>query len=450
MPSWTPEQVVALAPDAASASAGQALAGPRDWVSFARSERAIWGLCQGSGKQPYQARVDLAEPAFKCSCPSRKFPCKHGLGLLLLFAKNPADFAGQPEPPWVAEWLAGRSERAEKKVEKAQAVADKPVDAEAQAKRAAQRESRVEDGVASCRLWLEDLVRRGLAAAQAAPAADFERLAARMVDAQAPGLAAQVRRVPELIASGAGWDVRTLDHLGRLHLLLQAAQRLKDLPAELAVDVRTALGWNQPKDEVLARPGVQDCWVVLGQAIEDEDRLKVRRTWLVGRATRRRALLLDFAAGLSPLPQSPAQGAEFDGELAFYPSGLPLRALVKAAGPPRSIARELGDAPDATVEESLRGYAAAIAANPWIPRWPLLIRDVRALQHGPGWALVDADGAALPLRPAFQAGLQLWRLLSESGGRPVTLLAEWDGHSALPLSGIDSRRQFDLAARWAS
>ncbi len=46
------------------------------------------GLCQGSGRQPYQARVDLAEPAFKCSCPSRKFPCKHGLALLLLFAKT--------------------------------------------------------------------------------------------------------------------------------------------------------------------------------------------------------------------------------------------------------------------------------------------------------------------------------------------------------------------------
>src|SRR5690242_3082205 len=104
MPVWTTDQVISLAPDAASASAGQALAAEKKWLSIGRSERAIWGLCQGSGKDPYQARVDLAEPAFKCSCPSRKFPCKHGLGLLLLFAKNQGSFKEQAEPGWVVDW----------------------------------------------------------------------------------------------------------------------------------------------------------------------------------------------------------------------------------------------------------------------------------------------------------------------------------------------------------
>ena len=31
-----------------------------------------------------QVQVALAELASKCSCPSRKFPCKHGLALLLM------------------------------------------------------------------------------------------------------------------------------------------------------------------------------------------------------------------------------------------------------------------------------------------------------------------------------------------------------------------------------
>src|SRR6185436_14000235 len=156
MVSWSSERVAALAPDPASLSAGRALATERQWASLGRSDRAVWGLCQGSGKQPYQARVDLAEPAFKCSCPSRKFPCKHGLGLLLLFAKQAAAFPSGDEPGWVAEWLADRVARAARKSEPAADSAEKPVDLESQARRAAQREGRVRDGVAGCRVWLED------------------------------------------------------------------------------------------------------------------------------------------------------------------------------------------------------------------------------------------------------------------------------------------------------
>src|SRR5687767_13947787 len=102
---------MALAPDPASASAGQSLANVKKWTGLGRGERAIWGLCQGSGKTPYQVRVDLSEPAFKCSCPSRKFPCKHGLALLLLFAKQAGDFTSGDEPAWVADWTTERAAR---------------------------------------------------------------------------------------------------------------------------------------------------------------------------------------------------------------------------------------------------------------------------------------------------------------------------------------------------
>nr|WP_279163542.1 SWIM zinc finger family protein [Rhodococcus erythropolis] len=32
--------------------------------------------------------VDLRGPAYKCSCPSRKFPCKHALGLLVEWSEG--------------------------------------------------------------------------------------------------------------------------------------------------------------------------------------------------------------------------------------------------------------------------------------------------------------------------------------------------------------------------
>src|SRR4030095_16936446 len=110
----TSDQVLALATDSSSVKAGQGLSSPGKWVSLGRSGRSVWGECQGSGKLPYRTQADLSGPAFNCSCPSRKFPCKHGLGLLLLLAANPARVAESEPPAWVGEWLSKRDASAEK------------------------------------------------------------------------------------------------------------------------------------------------------------------------------------------------------------------------------------------------------------------------------------------------------------------------------------------------
>ena len=69
---WTTEQILALSADTSSTKAGRDLASPARWVSLGRTEQAIWGECKGSAREPYQTQVDLSEPAFRCTCPSRK------------------------------------------------------------------------------------------------------------------------------------------------------------------------------------------------------------------------------------------------------------------------------------------------------------------------------------------------------------------------------------------
>jgi uncharacterized Zn finger protein len=61
----------------AAVKAAQSVAKVGKWQSLGRSERVLWGECYGSGVNPYQVRVDLEDAACKCSCPSRKLPCKH-------------------------------------------------------------------------------------------------------------------------------------------------------------------------------------------------------------------------------------------------------------------------------------------------------------------------------------------------------------------------------------
>lgn len=451
MREWNSEAVLALAPDAASAAAGRGLASARKWSGIGRSVdggRAIWGLCQGSGKDPYRTCIDLAEPAFKCSCPSRKFPCKHGLGLMLLFAADAASFSAGAEPDWAEAWLVSRTEKAEKKVEKAKAAADKPVDVEQQAKRAAQRASRVMDGVSGCRVWIEDVVRRGLASART-QAGEWEKVAARMVDAQATGLASMLRRTAEVMSSGEGWAERTLDHLGRIHLLLTAAEKLDSLPPDLAAEVRTELGWSQSREEILASAGTSDTWMVVGQVTDEEERLRARRTWLVGRASGARALVLDYAAGTQAMDASLHAGATFRGELAWYAGRLRLRALVKSRESAAGESGDMGDvgaAADATIAAGLERYAHALASNPWLRRWPLVLTETRAAQSGGAWVLRDRTGATLPLAPAFADSLAMWRLVSACAAGPRTITAEWDGRRALPLNALDGA-YVDLASR---
>ena len=101
---------MAAAPDSQVQRAGRKLATPTPWREVGAAGNLLWGKCQGSGAKPYQVSVDVAGPVYKCSCPSRKFPCKHAVGLLLLWAEGKVDettgIAG-----FAAEWAAARAAR---------------------------------------------------------------------------------------------------------------------------------------------------------------------------------------------------------------------------------------------------------------------------------------------------------------------------------------------------
>jgi len=439
-PAWTPEGVLALAPDPSAARAGQGLAGAGNWVSAGTDGRTLWGECRGSGSQPYQVRVDTLEPAWRCSCPSRKLPCKHALGLFLRHAAGAGALPTAEPPPWVAEWIAQREARSEKREARAAEAAAKPVDAAAQARRGARREERVSAGLDELELWTADLVRQGLASARTRPAAFWEGMAARLVDAQAPGVARLVRGLGSLAAGGDGWDERMLEALGRIRLLVTAWRRIDALPAPLRDDVRAALGWTLKQEEVLAAGTVRDRWQALGRRVDDEDRLRVQRTWLRGRDTGRDALVLAFAAGREPLDASFIPGTEVDAEVAFYPGALPLRAV---AGPRHAAPAPLASFPGyASADDAVAAYAAALAAQPWIEAFPFPLSAVVPVRDGGGWAVRDTDGAVLPLAGRFARAAELHAL---AGGRPLALFGEWDGDRLLPLGALAGGRFVSLS-----
>jgi hypothetical protein len=428
---WTPEQVLALAPDAASVKNGRDLATLRKWSSLGRDTLVIWGECQGSGKHPYRTQIDVSEPAFRCSCPSRKFPCKHGLGLFLLLIENPQEFEEKEPPDWVAEWLTTRSQQAEKKVENQAKQQRQEVDPVAQAKRAATRQQKVSTGIQELRLWLEDRIRQGLVTVQQESYQRWDTVAARMVDAQAPGLARQLRECAGIAHTGTGWSDRLLAQLSRLYLITEGFQQIENLSIEVQADLRTQIGWTISQEEVLRGQSQSDLWLVVGQCAVVEDRLRIRRTWLFGLSRATFALLLDFAHGQQPFEQNLLPGTCLEAELVFYPGAYPLRALIKT----RQEAVLPSKQPPAKVEitEAIASYSQAFAVCPWIEQFPLLLQAVVPIRVDEAWLIQDAKGVVLPLSPRLEPK-QGWQLLAVSGGYPLTLFGEWDGTDLLPLS----------------
>jgi hypothetical protein len=436
---WSSERVRALAPDPASAAAGAALATPAQW-SQAGSDPAgpaLWGLYQGSGKKPYQTVVDLAGPAFACSCPSRKFPCKHALGLMYLWLQGGVP-AGPP-PGFAADWLAGRAGRAGRAAASV-AVADSPSadgagklpDPVAAAKRVADRASRVQAGLEELDQWLCDQIRTGLSGQERFGYQQLDGIAARMVDAQAPGVAARLRSLTGVLASGEGWHARLLAEYALLRMLVRAHQRLDQLPSPLVAAVRGHVGYPIARADVLSRPAVRDTWAVLGRRDSVENRLTVRRVWLQGAQTGRPAVVLSFAAGGSgagpELDGSLIPGTGVEADLHFYPSGI--RALVgDRKDEPELLPRLQGT----SVAGALAGYSKALAGDPWISTWPVLLAAVAPVRSGKRWLVREPSTAALPL---VRSAGDPWSLLALSGGRPVTLAGEWSPEGLAPLSVV--------------
>ena len=266
---------------------------------------------------------------------------------------------------------------------------------------------------------------------------EWDAFAARLVDAQAPGAAARLRSLGGVAAGRPdGWPERLLSGLGLLHLLCEAHVRA-DGPVR--DDVRTLLGWNVGREEVLAGAHVADRWAVLARTVIEQERLRVQRTWLWGLSSGRPALLLDFAPPGGVLAPRPAPGMAMTGSLAFHPGAAPLRALV--VGEPSELSPAPGVFGSGGAESALRAAAEAVALNPWLEEWPVVLAAaVPDGRDGGPWSVGTEDGA-LPLGGSEAAR---WRLLAVSGGRPVSLFGLWDGDALLPLAAGDGVRTVPL------
>lgn len=415
--------VLALAPDDASRRAAHGVAVPGLWQGSGQDGEGAWGRVLGSSREPYRVACRLGgRTAWSCSCPSRKQPCKHVLGLLLLAARGQLAAGSRPlEADAGLEEPTGRQAGAAAPAARSEPVAD-PV---AQERRRARRRANVDAGVADLERWLDDLVRGGLAAAQSRSWTSWDDAAARLVDAQAPGLAGRVRALGRAAHSGPGWPDRLLAQLGRLHLVLEGWHHLADLPPPLAAEVRTQVGFPTARADVLALPPVRDRWDVLAAVLSDDGTLATRRVWMRGRTAGGWALLLDTGPSGATFATEVVVGSTFEADVHRYPGAQGQRSLV---GERHGEACRTTALDGCLVADALAADALALAASPWLAQTPVCLGGVVPVVDGERWLVVDGQGDGLLL------GGAAWDLLALSGGHPVVVVGEWDGHRLSPLS----------------
>jgi hypothetical protein len=426
-----------MAPNPAAFKAGKSLSSKSQWQQVAQNERVVWGLIKGSGKNPYLVQIDKNALAYKCTCPSRQFPCKHGIALMLLYATAAAQFE-QPggEPEWVKAWMDKRLGKAEKP-ETTKELSPEDIEKREKSKEKTQKDrfASVQGGAAELELWLKDLIRMGIIELPNKPAAEFAKVASRMIDAKAPGLAGRVKALGEIgFADQQNWQGQAMEIISKLFLLLKAFSNYEHLNPEWQITLKNLLGWSQSSKELLASTDaekVKDSWLVMGQETELEEELVIQRNFLLGLNTGRKALILNFATRFTTIENPPVPGTILKAELAFFPSVLPHRAVVKMQNGFESNLNLLPVMLSGW-EQVYQHKAELLKINPFVTDMVVLIDGVSLVRQEKEWLMADKDGFYMKISDLFDLK-KLMKWLAFSGNEKTGAAAILRNGKVYPL-----------------
>jgi hypothetical protein len=115
----TEELINAAAPNQSAITNAWGLVKKNSFIncSIDKESTIIFAECKGSGAKNYILSADFIRPeapVFRCSCPSRQFPCKHTLGLMYAFFSG-HDFAAAEIPADIQEKRQKATQLAERK-----------------------------------------------------------------------------------------------------------------------------------------------------------------------------------------------------------------------------------------------------------------------------------------------------------------------------------------------
>lgn len=425
------------------------------WPELAQGEdEIIWGACQGSGANPYRVVADTNDLWYKCTCPSRKFPCKHALALFWLFAQDSSRFAsGKELPEWAEESIGRRRKKtkANKPAASDKAAEDGPKKSIAQASaqageapkkkkapskssQASTRESAIE-ATLELESWIGDHMRSGLSVLLKDPVSHCRRISARLVDRKASVLAGRVDELsPTLLALAKEQQPDALIAELSKWILLGRAFRANPQSEELHREIIR----SETRDSLLENPDaprIHSQWEVIGtQNKTRRDGLVQQGTWLLNLAPSARvrvALLLDFfPTSLGRRGLAFQSGEQFTGELCFYPGALLQRAVI-AERQPAEQPMPWPTQEQASQHDLLHPWTQALMQRPWAESALLQLPPGRVVNHKEqGWWVSSDKAMALGLSERVSINQQAFEF--------PALWGVWNGFRLDPIRFVES------------
>lgn len=227
----TEQQVTAMAPNANAVANAKKIIKSNGFTSLSRSadDTFYMGECKGSGSSVYSVSVDFideASPVCRCSCPSRQFPCKHGLALMLkILEDGPWDACEIPQT--ILDKRARKEAREEKKEEKAKSGGKdgKPAKAPTASSLAARKKKLKKqlEGLDIAEKVVSELLNAGLATLRGTSLKTYQDLAKQLGDYYLPG--------PERIIRSLILQMQDLEKNGGKENFGEAARTLVRLRA---------------------------------------------------------------------------------------------------------------------------------------------------------------------------------------------------------------------------
>ena len=312
---------------------------------------------------------------------------------------------------------------------------DKPIDEAAQLKRQKARTEKVNEGINELLLWIKDIFRGGLLTIPEKQNSLFENISRRMIDAQAPGLAAQLKDLGNMNYFSEGWESLFLEKILRLYLLLKGYQNSLSQDSLLQEDLRSLIGFTQNQEDLKNKEGIKDKWVVLAKQTMEEEQLLVERNWLYGIKTKQYALILQFYVRNQVPAFTFTAGSLYDACLVFFNSTVPLRAIIK----------ESNISQTRMVPEGIKNWKEVIELQtsrnsryPFLDSYPFIVDALKPVLINNQWWLEDTEKNIMPVTRDY-AGI--WKLLSISGGesKSISLLSNTD--TFIPL-GIWNNNEY--------
>jgi hypothetical protein len=396
----------------------------------------FWGQLQGLESE-YQVVFVPETQQMRCSCWVFPKPCVHALALAYTYQQEgEVVFEAQENAPdWTEALLAGNFLPIKKQNNEVQ-------NALTREKKYLERIEKAFNGFDDLEQWLLDTMKRGLATAISENPTFYEDIAARMADNSMTGISRSLRLLKNIPTNDPLWADKTLRVLGELYLTVRAFRNREQLPETLIADLQTYIGINAKKEEALqGNDVVMDAWAVLGvKETQVEDKLKGRYTWLLGAKSGRFALLLEYVYGGIEFSASFQSGSIFNSEFAFYPSAMPIRAILK--NEPKFLPKNIEKLPGfASFDVLANSYSQSLGKQPWTRATPAIIENVKPLFLNEKFYLEDNFSKIMPLECANSVG---WKLVALGGGAFLTVFGEWTGQAFLPISVVAEGRFVEL------